>query len=113
MPSIEFDNKEEDNDDFYNVLDETIDDNASILEDDILERLKNVKVKNQRDYNDQLERVVAVSKIIQNKERINLNPHNQYAREILDRSSVKTLTDGTKVLYFRSNRGVKEENSGI
>ena len=55
VPSIEFDNKEEDNDYFYCVLDETIDDNSSILDDDILERLKNVKVKNQRNYNDQLE----------------------------------------------------------
>ena len=67
MPSIDFD--KEDND-FYNILDETIDDNESILDDDILERSKDVKVKNQRDYNDQLERVVAVSKIIQNKKKI-------------------------------------------
>ena len=67
MPSIDFD--KEDND-FYNILHETIDDNKSILDDDILERSKDVKVKNQRDYNDQLERVVAVSKIIQNKKKI-------------------------------------------
>ena len=60
-----------------------------------------------------MERVVAVTKIIQNKEKINLNPNNPIAREILDRSSVKTLTDDTKVLYFRSKRGVKEENSGV
>ena len=113
VPSIESDNKEEDNDYFYNVLHETIDDNESILDDDILEGLKNVKVENQRHYNDQLERVVVASKIIQNKERINLNPNNPIAREILDKSSVKNLKDGTKHLYFRSNRGVKEENSGV
>ena len=113
VPSDEFDNKEEDNDDFYNILDETIDDNEYILDDDILERLKNVKAKNQRDNDDQLERVLSVSKIIQDKEKINLNPNNPNAREILDKSSVTTLTDGTKILYFRSNRGVEEENSGV
>ena len=79
------------------------------IDDDVTKRLRNVKTKNKRHYNDQLERVYAVTKIINAKEGVDLNQHNPIAEKILDRSSVRVLKDGTDVLYFRSERGVSDE----
>jgi hypothetical protein len=58
-----------------------------------------------------VERVQAVTRVIQTKEKIVLDPRNKYVRELIKRSSVKTLNDGTEVLMFRSEQGINK--SGI
>ncbi|CAB4002136.1 Hypothetical predicted protein [Paramuricea clavata] len=53
-----------------------------------------------------MERVQAVTRVIKNKEGLILDPRNRYVRELIKRSSVKTLKDGTEVLVFRSEQGM-------
>jgi hypothetical protein len=58
-----------------------------------------------------VERVQAVTRVVQSKEKIPLDPRNKYVRELIKRSSVKTLNDGKEVLMFRSEQGINK--SGI
>jgi hypothetical protein len=60
-----------------------------------------------------VERVQAVTRVVQTKEKIVLNPRNKYVRELIKRSSVKTLKDGTEVLMFRSELGIKKSGTQI
>ena len=50
--------------------------------------LRDVRITNKANTEDQLERVHAVTVIVQAKEKVNLNPRNPYPREILNRSTV-------------------------
>ncbi|CAB3995450.1 Hypothetical predicted protein [Paramuricea clavata] len=55
------------------------------------------------------ERLSKLKKVLKRpngKEKIVLDPRNKYVRELVRRSSVKTLNDGTEVLMFRSERGI-------
>ena len=94
----------------YEVLD-AFDESFDTDQDDILNRLANIKTRNQINFNDQAERVYAVTKLIEKKEKITLNPQRRSVRELVNRSSVKTLKDGVDVLYFRSKKGM--EKSGL
>jgi hypothetical protein len=58
--------------------------------------------KKKRDFENQVERVQAITRVIQTKEKIVLNPRNKNVRELIKRSSVRTLNDGAEVLMFRS-----------
>ena len=60
-----------------------------------------------------MERVQAVTRVIQIKEKIVLNPRNKTVRELIKRSSVRTLNDGTEVLMFRSEQGVNKSGTQI
>ena len=52
--------------DVYNELDKSITDEDSVFDenvfDDVMERLRNVKIKNKQDFDNQLERVLTVTK---------------------------------------------------
>ena len=69
--------------------------------EDVMNRLRDVRITNKANTEDQLERVHAVTVIVQAKEKVNLNPRNTYARDILNRSTVIEIKDGTNTLYFR------------
>jgi hypothetical protein len=60
-----------------------------------------------------VERVQAVTRVIQTKEKIVLNPRNRNVRELIKRSSVRTLNDGTEVLMFRSEQGINKSGTQI
>jgi hypothetical protein len=108
---VEFVEQEKDLDTVsYEVLD-AFDESFDTDQDDILNRLANIKNRNQINFNDQVERVYAVTKLIEKKEKITLNPQSRSVRELVNRSSVKTLKDGVDVLYFRSKKGM--EKSGL
>jgi hypothetical protein len=87
--------------------------------DNIEDRLSKLKkfsegrltAQKKRDFENQVERVQAVTRVIKNKEGLLLDPKNKYVRELIKRSSVRTLNDGTEVLVFRSEQGI--DKSGI
>jgi phage-related protein len=79
--------------------------------EDRLSKMSKLTVERKRDFENQVERVQAVTRVIQTKEKIVLNPRNKHVRELIKRSSVKTLNDGTEVLMFRSEQGINK--SGI
>ena len=54
-----------------------------------------------------------LSRVIQTKEKVVLNPRNKNVRELIKRSSVRTLNDGTEVLMFRSEQGVNKSGTQI
>ena len=60
-----------------------------------------------------MERVQAVTRVVQLKEKVVLNPRNRNVRELIKRSSVKTLKDGTEVLMFRSEQGINKGGTQI
>ena len=60
-----------------------------------------------------MERVQAVTRVVQAKEKIVLNPRNRNVRELIKRSSVRTLNDGTEVLMFRSEQGINKSGTQI
>ncbi|CAB3997730.1 Hypothetical predicted protein [Paramuricea clavata] len=66
-----------------------------------------------RDFENQVERVQAVTRVIKGKEGLILDPRNKYARELIKRSSVRTLNDGTEVLVFRSEQGIDRGDTQI
>jgi uncharacterized protein YjdB len=61
---------------------------------------------NKRDSENQVERVQAVVKLVQRKEKIALDPKNKNVKELIKRSSVKTLKDCQEVLMFKSEKGI-------
>jgi hypothetical protein len=103
--------------DVVDAFDESFDANW----DDIEDRLSKLKKfsedplteKTKRDFENQVERVQAVTKVIQTKEKIVLNPRNRNVRELIKRSSVRTLNDGTEVLMFRSEQGINKIGTQI
>jgi hypothetical protein len=70
--------------------------------EDRLSKMSKLTVERKRDFENQVERVQAVTRVIQTKEKIALNPRNKNVRELIKRSSVRTFNDGTEVLMFRS-----------
>jgi hypothetical protein len=57
--------------------------------------------------------VQAVTRVVQSKEKIVLDPRNKNVRELIKRSSVRTLNDGTEVLMFRSEQGINKSGTQI
>jgi hypothetical protein len=57
--------------------------------------------------------VQAVTRVVQSKEKIVLDPRNKNVRELIKRSSVRTLNDGTEVLMFRSEQGINKSCTQI
>ncbi|CAB3984893.1 Hypothetical predicted protein [Paramuricea clavata] len=79
-----------------------------------LEKLNKISTENKkRDFGNQVERVQAVTRVIKGKEGLILDPRNRYVRELIKRSSVKTLKDGTEVLVFRSEQGINKSGTQI
>ena len=99
--------------DVMDAFDESFDTNW----DDIEARLDKLKkfttLQRKQDFENQVERVQAVTKVIQTKEKIVLNPRNRNVRELIKRSSVRTLNDGTEVLMFRSEQGINKSGTQI
>ena len=114
VPSVDF--VEDPNNllpDVLDVFDESFDANW----DDIEARLDKLKkfttLQRKRDFENQVERVQAVTRVIQTKEKVVLNPRNRNVRELIKRSSIRTLNDGTEVLMFRSEQGVNKSGTQI
>jgi hypothetical protein len=106
VPSVDF--VEDPNDLLPDVLD-AFNDSFNADWDDIEDRLSKMSkltVERKRDFENQVERVQAVTRVIQTKEKIALNPRNKNVRELIKRSSVRTFNDGTEVLMFRSEQGI-------
>ncbi|CAB4039100.1 Hypothetical predicted protein, partial [Paramuricea clavata] len=79
-----------------------------------LEKLNKISTANKkRDFENQVERVQAVVRVIKGKEGLILDPRNKYVRELIKRSSVRTLKDGTEVLVFRSEQGINKSGTQI
>ncbi|CAB4007170.1 Hypothetical predicted protein [Paramuricea clavata] len=83
-----------------------------------LEKLKKfsedqLTANKKRDFENQVERVQAVTRVIKGKEGLILDPRNKYVRELIKRSSVRTLKDGTEVLVFRSEQGIDKSGTQI
>ncbi|CAB4031793.1 Hypothetical predicted protein, partial [Paramuricea clavata] len=78
-----------------------------------LEKLNKISTANKkRDFENQVERVQAVARVIKGEGLI-LDPKNKYVRELIKRSSVRTLKDGTEVLVFRSEQGIDKSGTQI
>ena len=94
-------------------------DNERILNeskyDKVMERLKTaVKSRNKSNMEDQIERILTVTKSVQRKEGVNLNLNNIIAKDFQHRAYVKELKNGTDTLYFKSKyREVISESSQI
>ena len=114
VPSVDF--VEDPNNLLPDVLD-AFDESFDADWDDIEDRLSKLKkfstVERKRDFENQVERVQAVTRVIQTKEKIVLNPRNRNVRELIKRSSVRTLNDGTEVLMFRSEQGINKSGTQI
>jgi hypothetical protein len=118
VPSVDF--VEDPNNLLPDVLD-VYDESFNANWDDIEARLDKLKKfsedhlteKKKRDFENQVERVQAVTKVIQTKEKLVLNPRNKNVRELIKRSSVRTLKDGTEVLMFRSEQGINKSGTQI
>ena len=114
VPSVDF--VEDPNNLLPDVLD-AFDESFDADWDDIEERLSKLKklstLQRKRDFENQVERVQAVTRVVQVKEKIVLNPRNRNVREFIKRSSVRTLNDGTEVLMFRSEQGINKSGTQI
>jgi hypothetical protein len=116
IPSINF--VEDPNDllpDELDAFNDSFDANWDDIED-CLSKLKKfsedcLTAEKKRDFENQVERVQAVTRVVQLKEKI--DPRNKNVRELIKRSSVKTLNDGTEVLMFRSERGINKSGTQI
>ena len=113
-PSVDF--VEDPNNLLPDVMD-AFDESFNTNWDDIEARLDKLKkfttLQRKQDFENQVERVQAVTKVIQTKEKIVLNPRNRNVRELIKRSSVRTLNDGTEVLMFRSEKGINKSGTQI
>ena len=113
VPSVNF--VEDPNDLLPDVLD-AFNDSFNADWDDIEDRLSKMSkltVERKRDFENQVERVQAVTRVIQTKEKIVLNPRNKNVNELIKRSSVRTLNDDTEVLVFRSEQGINKSGTQI
>ena len=117
VPSVNF--VEDPNDLLPDVLDAFNDSfNANWDDIDPLSKLKKfsedrLTAEKKRDFENQVERVQAVTRVVQVKEKIVLNNRNKNVRELIKRSSVRTLNDGTGVLMFRSEQGINKSGTQI
>ncbi|CAB4014921.1 Hypothetical predicted protein [Paramuricea clavata] len=103
----------EGNDDVLDAFDESFDADWDEIEAR-LEKLNKISTANKkRDFENQVERVQAVTRVIKGKEKLLLDPKNRYVRELIKRSSVRTLNDGTEVLVFRSEQGIDRGGTQI
>ena len=97
VPSVDF--VEDPNNllpDVLDVFDESFDTNWNDIEARLDKLKKFTTLQRKRDFENQVERVQAVTRVIQTKEKIVLvNPRNKNVRELIKRSSVRTLNDGT------------------
>ena len=114
VPSVDF--VEDPNNllpDVLDVFDESFDTNWDDIEARLSKLKKFTTLQRKRDFENQVERVQAVTRVIQTKEKIVLNPRNKNVRELIKRSSVRTLNDGTEVLMFKSEQGVNKSGTQI
>jgi hypothetical protein len=114
VPGVEF--VEDSNNllpDVLDAFDESFDADWIDVEDRLSKLKKFSTVERKRDFENQVERVQAVTRVIQTKEKLVLNPRNRNVRELIKRSSVKTLKDGTEVLMFRSEQGINKSGTQI
>ncbi|CAB3991941.1 integrase core domain-containing [Paramuricea clavata] len=98
--------------DVLDAFDESFDTNWDEIEAR-LEKLKKfskdrLTASKKRDFENQVERVQAVARVIKNKEGLVLDPKNKYVRELIKRSSVRTLKDGMEVLDSLALREYKD-----
>jgi hypothetical protein len=118
VPGVEF---VEDPDGLLPDVLDAFDDSFDAEWKDIEERLEKLKkfsenrltAEKKRNFENQVERVQAVARVIKGKEKLLLDPKNKYVRELIKRSSVKTLKDGTEVLMFRSEQGIEKGGTQI
>jgi hypothetical protein len=114
VPSVDF--VEDPNNllpDVLDAFDESFDANWDDI-DDRLSKLKKFSASlRKRDFENQVERVQAVTRVVQVKEKIVLNPRNRNVRELIKRSSVRTLKNGTELLMFRSEQGINKSGTQI
>ena len=99
--------------DVLDVFDESFDANWGDIEARLDKLKKFTTPQRKQDFENQVERVQAVTKVIHTKEKIVLNPRNRNVRELINRSSVRTLNDGTEVLMFRSEQGINKSGTQI
>ena len=114
VPSVDF--VEDPNNllpDVLDAYDESFNTNWGDIEDRLSKLKKFSTSLRKRDFENQVERVQAVTRVIQTKEKIVLDPRNRNVRELVKRSSVKTLKDGTEVLMFRSEQGINKSGTQI
>jgi hypothetical protein len=118
VPGVEF---VEDPDGLLPDVLDAFDDSFDAEWKDIEERLEKLKkfsenrltAEKKRNFENQVQRVQAVARVIKGKEKLLLDPKNKYVRELIKRSSVKTLKDGTEVLMFRSEQGIEKGGTQI
>ena len=114
VPSVDF--VEDPNNllpDVLDAFDESFNTDWSNIEDRLSKLKKFTTLQRKRDFENQVERVQAVTRVVQAKEKIVLNPRNRNVRELVKRSSVRTLKDGTEVLMFRSEQGINKSGTQI
>ena len=99
--------------DVLDAFDESFDADWNNIEERLDKLKKFTTLQRKQDFENQVERVQAVTKVIQTKEKIVLNPRNRNVRELIKRSSVRTLKDGTEVLMFRSEQGINKSGTQI
>ena len=69
--------------------------------------------KKKKDFKNTVERVRAVIGVVQLKEKIVLNLKSRYVGELISRSAVKTMNDGTELLMFKSEKGISKSGTQI
>jgi hypothetical protein len=99
--------------DVLDAFDESFDVNWDDIEDRLSKLKKFTTPQRKQDFENQVERVQAVTRVIQTKEKIVLNPRNRNVRELIKRSSVRTVKDETEVLMFRSEQGINKSGTQI
>ena len=99
--------------DVLDAYDESFEADWNNIEDRLSKLEKFSTAEKKRDFKNQVERVQAVTKAVQLKEKLSLNPRNKYARELISRSSIRTLRDGTEMLMFRSEQGINKGGTQI
>jgi hypothetical protein len=99
--------------DVLDAYDESFEADWNNIEDRLSKLEKFSTAEKKRDFKNQVERVQAVTKAVQLKEKLSLDPRNKYARELISRSSIRTLRDGTEMLMFRSEQGINKGGTQI
>ena len=99
--------------DVMDAFDESFDADWVDIEDRLGKLKKFSTVERKRDFENQVERVHAVTRVIQTKEKLVLDPRDRNVRELIKRSSVRTLKDGIEVIMFRSEQGINKSGTQI
>ena len=114
VPSVDF--VEDPNNllpDVLDALDESFDASWADIEDRLSKLKKFSSSLRKRDFENQVERVQAVTRVVQKKEKIVLNPRNRKVRELIKQSSVRTLKNETELLMFRSEQCINKSGTQI